>query len=61
MNIFDKIMGKIKRSEAQKYAKQQKEHPQIYHIQKRAEAKQKEKEKQPEDKKPKPEPNRIQK
>ncbi|MFQ8840690.1 MAG: hypothetical protein ACLR8P_06965 [Clostridium fessum] len=24
MNIFDKIMGKIKRSEAQKYAKQQK-------------------------------------
>ena len=29
MNIFDKIMGKIKRSEAQKYAKQQKRQAQM--------------------------------
>ena len=29
LNIFDKIMGKIKRSEAQKYAKQQKRQEQM--------------------------------
>ena len=29
LNIFDKIMGKIKRSEAQKYAKQQKRQAQM--------------------------------